>query len=72
MNFPFREKKRKTTYTRTGRKLPQNYDITSACDLMEFPLTALARKIYFLLKAWRSRWPPFLARQINKSQNFYS
>ena len=42
----------------TGRKLPQNYDITLACDLMEFPLRALAHKIYFLLEAWRSRWPP--------------
>ena len=57
MNFPFKKKK-KTTYTRTGRKLPQNYDISLTCDLTEFPLRALARKIYFLLKAWRSRWPP--------------
>ena len=47
-------------YTETGRKLPQNYDISFTCDLMEFPLRALARKIYFLLEAWRSRWPRVL------------
>ena len=45
-------------YVGTRRKLPQNYDISPACDLMEFPLRALARKIYFLLKAWRSGWSP--------------
>ena len=39
MNFPSK-KKEKATYTRTRRKLPQNYDITLACDLMEFPLRA--------------------------------
>ena len=56
-------------YTRTGKKLPQNYDISLTCDLMEFPLRALVHKIYFLLEAWRSRWPPH-ARQITKSQIF--
>ena len=61
MNFPF-ERKKKTTYTRTGKELPQNYDISLACDLMKFPLRALAHKIYFLLKAWRS----------TKNQNFYN
>ena len=45
-------------YTKTGTKLPQNYDITPTCDLMKFPLRTLARKIYFLFKAWRSGWPP--------------
>ena len=45
-------------YIRTGRKLPQNFDVSPACDLMEFPLRALTRKIYFSLKAWRSGWPP--------------
>ena len=37
-------------YTETGRKLPQNYDVSFTCDLMEFPLRALVRKIYFYLK----------------------
>ena len=45
-------------YAGTEVKLPQNYDISPTCDLMEFPLRALARKIYFLLKAWRSGMPP--------------
>ena len=38
-------------YARTGRKLPQNYDVTPTCDLMEFPLRALTCKIYFSLKS---------------------
>ena len=42
-------------------ELPQNYDVSPACGLMEFPLRALACKIYFLLKAWRSGWPPPLS-----------
>ena len=59
-------------YTETGKKLPQNYDISLTCDLMEFPLRALACKIYFLLEAWRSRWPPppLCARQITKKSKF--
>ena len=56
-------------YTETGKKLPQNYDISLTCDLMESPLRALARKIYFLLEAWRSRCPP-CARQITKKSKF--
>ena len=42
----------------TGRKLLWNYDVIPTCDLMEFPLRTLVRKIYFLLKAWRSGWSP--------------
>ena len=56
-------------YTETGRKLPQNYDISFTCDLMEFPLRALAHKIYFLLETWRSRGPRVLDKLL-KSQNF--
>ena len=63
MNSPFKKKGR-TTYTKTGRKLSQNYDVTPTCDLMEFPLRALAWKIYFLLKAWRSGCPPELDKLI--------
>ena len=52
-------------YAGTGRKLPQNYDVNPACDLMEFPLRALVCKIYFLLRAWRSEWlPPELDKLI--------
>ena len=69
MNFPFKKKK-KTMYTGTGRKLPQNYDITPACDLMEFPLRALAHKLYFLLKAWRSGWPPLELDKLIKVKIF--
>ena len=58
-------------YTETGRKLPQNYDISFTCDLMEFPLRTQARKIYFLLETWRSRGPRVLDK-ILKSQNFYN
>ena len=68
MNFPF--KKKRTTYAGTGRKLPQNYDITPACDLMESPLRALAHKIYFLLKAWRSGWPPLELDKLIKVKIF--
>ena len=57
MSSPLKKKK-KTTYTMAGRKLPQNYDVIPTCDLMEFPLRTLVRKIYFLLKAWRSGWSP--------------
>ena len=68
MNFPFRKKE--TTYTWTGRKLPQTYDIILACDLMDFPLRALVCKIYFLLKAWRSRWPPLELDKLIKVKIF--
>ena len=68
MNFPFRKKK--TMYTGTGKKLPQNYDISLSCDLMEFPLRALVRRIYFLLKAWRSRWPPLELDKLIKVKIF--
>ena len=54
MNSPLK----RTLCAGTGRRLSQDYDIIHTCDLMEFPLRSLARKIYFLLKAWRSRWPP--------------
>ena len=73
MNFPFKKKRKRATYAGTGRKLPQNYDVSPACDLMEFPLRAPVRKIYFLLKAWRSRWPPPLELdKLIKFKNFYS
>ena len=49
----------------------ENHDIIHTCDLMEFPLRSLAHKIYFLLKAQRSRGTP-CAKQINKIQNFYN
>ena len=58
-------------YTETGRKLPQNYDISFTCDLMEFPLRTQVRKIYILLETWRSRGPQVLDK-ILKSQNFYN
>ena len=58
MNFPLKKKKKRTTYTGTGEKLPQNYDVSPACDLMEFPLRALVRKIYFYLKLGGVDGPP--------------
>ena len=67
MNSPLK----RTAYAGTRRKLPQNYDVTLTCDLMEFPLRALAHKIYFYLKLGEVDGPP-RARQINKIQNFYS
>ena len=67
--FPIQEK-RKTTYTGTRKKLPQNYDISLTCDLMEFPLSALARKIYFILEAWRNRWPPPVLDKLLKVKIF--
>ena len=57
-------------YAGTGRKLPQNYDVSPTCDLMEFPLRALAHKIYFLLKAWRSGWPPLELDKLIKFKIF--
>ena len=57
-------------YTKTRRKLSRNYDVSPACDLMEFPLRALARKTYFLLKAWRSGWPPLELDKLIKFKIF--
>ena len=60
MNSPLK----RTSCAGTGRRLSQDYDIIHTCDLMEFPLRPLTHKIYFLLKAWRSRGPPELNKLI--------
>ena len=60
MNSPLK----RTSCAGTGRKLSQDHDIFHIYDLMEFPLRSLMHKIYFLLKAWRSRGTPELNKLI--------
>ena len=67
--FPIQEKKENHVHLDQKKTTPE-YDIILACDLMEFPLRALACKIYFLLKAWRSRWPPLELDKLIKVKIF--